>query len=139
MIDTLDLFDVGQPLGAGYAFLVSMTTNAQSCRIGHIRFRDTRATKLISIGSSGSGASSGLFIGTVDNNTTVPLIAYSGTDTFYRVAGGVGTSGDFVVTGTPEAKITAPIGSIARRTDGGASTSFYVKQSGTGNTGWVAK
>jgi hypothetical protein len=139
MIDTLDLFDVGQPLGAGYAFLVSITTNAQSCRIGHIRFRDTRATKLNSIASSGSGASSGLFIGTVDNNTTVPLIAYSGTDTFYRVAGGVGTSGDFVVTGTPEAKITAPIGSIARRTDGGASTSFYVKQSGTGNTGWVAK
>ena len=139
MIDTLDIVDVGQPLGAGYAFLVSITTNAQSCRIAHIRFRDTRATKLNSIASSGSGASSGLFIGTVDNNTTVPLIAYGGTDTFYRVAGGVGTASDFVVTGTPEAKVTAPVGSIARRTDGGVSTSFYVKQSGTGNTGWVAK
>lgn len=42
-------------------------------------------------------------------------------------------------TGTPEAQITAPIGSIARRTDGGASTTLYVKESGAGNTGWVAK
>ena len=42
-------------------------------------------------------------------------------------------------TGTPEAAVTAPIGAIFHRTDGGASTSLYVKESGTGNTGWVAK
>ena len=41
--------------------------------------------------------------------------------------------------GTPEAAVVAEIGSIYLRTDGGASTSFYVKESGTGNTGWVAK
>lgn len=41
--------------------------------------------------------------------------------------------------GTPEAAVTAPIGAIYHRTDGGAGTSFYVKESGTGNTGWVAK
>ena len=41
--------------------------------------------------------------------------------------------------GTPEAAVTAPIGSIFSRTDGGTGTSFYVKESGTGNTGWVAK
>ena len=41
--------------------------------------------------------------------------------------------------GTPEAAITAPIGSTYSRTDGGAGTSFYVKESGTGNTGWVGK
>jgi hypothetical protein len=40
---------------------------------------------------------------------------------------------------TPEAAITAPPGSIFLRTNGGAATSFYVKESGTGNTGWVAK
>lgn len=44
-----------------------------------------------------------------------------------------------ICTGTPEGVITAPIGATATRTDGGASTTFYVKQSGTGNTGWVAK
>jgi len=43
-------------------------------------------------------------------------------------------------TGTPEGAVTANIGSTYRRTDGGAGTSFYVKESGNGaNTGWVAK
>lgn len=41
--------------------------------------------------------------------------------------------------GSPEALITAPVGSLYSRSDGGAGTTLYVKQSGTGNTGWVAK
>lgn len=41
--------------------------------------------------------------------------------------------------GSPEGSITAAIGSLWTRTDGGASTTLYVKESGTGNTGWVAK
>jgi len=41
--------------------------------------------------------------------------------------------------GSPEGSLTASIGSTYRRTDGGAATSFYVKESGTGNTGWTAK
>ena len=42
-------------------------------------------------------------------------------------------------TGTPEAARTAPVGSLFLRTDGGASTTLYVKESGAGNTGWVPK
>jgi len=41
--------------------------------------------------------------------------------------------------GTPEGAVTAPVGSLWTRTDGGANTTLYVKESGTGNTGWVAK
>lgn len=41
--------------------------------------------------------------------------------------------------GTPEGAVTAPIGSLFTRTDGGANTTLYVKESGAGNTGWVAK
>lgn len=41
--------------------------------------------------------------------------------------------------GTPEGAVTAPIGSLFTRTDGGAGTTLYVKESGSGNTGWVAK
>lgn len=41
--------------------------------------------------------------------------------------------------GTPEGAVTAPVGAVYHRTDGGAATSFYVKESGSGNTGWVAK
>jgi hypothetical protein len=50
-----------------------------------------------------------------------------------------GEVGWFKGTGDPENAVTAPIGSIYSRKDGGALTSFYVKESGTGNTGWVAK
>ena len=42
-------------------------------------------------------------------------------------------------TGTPEAVITAPVGSLYLRTNGGASTTLYIKESGTGNTGWIGK
>lgn len=42
-------------------------------------------------------------------------------------------------TGSPESSVTAGIGSIYLRTDGGAGTSMYVKESGAGNTGWVGK
>lgn len=41
--------------------------------------------------------------------------------------------------GSPEGVVTAPVGSYYGRTDGGAGSSFYVKESGTGNRGWVAK
>ena len=41
--------------------------------------------------------------------------------------------------GSPEGAVTAPVGSLYSRTDGGTGTSLYVKESGTGNTGWVAK
>lgn len=42
-------------------------------------------------------------------------------------------------TGTPEGVVSAAIGSLFSRIDGGASGCLYVKQSGTSNTGWVAK
>lgn len=41
--------------------------------------------------------------------------------------------------GSPESSVTAPVGSLYSRTDGGTSTSLYVKETGSGNTGWVAK
>lgn len=46
---------------------------------------------------------------------------------------------DFTGYGSPEGVITAGIGSTYRRVDGGASTSFYVKESGILSTGWIAK
>lgn len=41
--------------------------------------------------------------------------------------------------GTPEGRIAAPVGTQYQRLDGGANTSWYVKESGTGNTGWIGK
>jgi hypothetical protein len=39
--------------------------------------------------------------------------------------------------GTPEGVVSAPVGSLFLRTDGGAGTSLYIKETGgAGNTGW---
>ncbi|MEJ5205236.1 hypothetical protein [Acinetobacter junii] len=51
----------------------------------------------------------------------------------------VGTASYLNGTGSPEGVVTAPVGSLYTRTDGGAGTTLYVKESGTGNTGWIAK
>jgi hypothetical protein len=45
----------------------------------------------------------------------------------------------FYGNGSPEGRIPAKVGATYHRLDGGAGTSFYVKQSGTGPTGWSAK
>jgi hypothetical protein len=41
--------------------------------------------------------------------------------------------------GSPEGVVTAPVGTLYSRLDGGTNTTLYVKETGTGNTGWVAK
>jgi len=41
--------------------------------------------------------------------------------------------------GSPEGNLTAVVGSLFTRTDGGASTTLYIKETGSGNTGWIAK
>lgn len=53
-----------------------------------------------------------------------------GPSALQKVAGG---------TGSPEGVIVAPVGSMWLRSDGGAGTTLYIKESGNGNTGWVAK
>lgn len=53
-----------------------------------------------------------------------------------QLAGGITwTSGS----GSPEGVVTAPVGSLYSRSDGGLLSSLYVKESGSGNTGWVGK
>lgn len=42
-------------------------------------------------------------------------------------------------TGSPEGVVTANTGTLYSNKNGGTNTTLYVKQSGTGNTGWVAK
>ena len=53
----------------------------------------------------------------------------------------IGATGPTLTTGagSPEGVVTAPIGSLYLNLSGGASTTLYVKTSGTGNTGWTAK
>lgn len=41
--------------------------------------------------------------------------------------------------GTPEGAVTAEVGTLYLRTDGSTDTTLYVKETGSGTTGWVAK
>ena len=44
----------------------------------------------------------------------------------------------FSGSGTPEGNVVGGVGSLYMRTDGGADTAVYRKETGTGATGWVA-
>lgn len=61
------------------------------------------------------------------------------TTPFYFAAAGYVSEFEHFGAGTPEGAIVAPVGSRWWRSDGGAGTSMYVKETGTGNTGWVGK
>jgi hypothetical protein len=78
---------------------------------------------------------SGSSIRASDLNDNFDQVLYIAQETANNVAGNYLTSG----TGSPQGVITATVGSLYVRTDGGANTTLYVKESGTGNTGWVAK
>lgn len=65
------------------------------------------------------------------------IMPFTGEDLVIRTNFG-GNLLDLTGTGTPEAAVTAAVGSTYRRRDGAAGSTFYVKQTGTGNTGWAA-
>lgn len=56
---------------------------------------------------------------------------------FLNAPGDGTTVSDFIGQGSPEGVVTAGIGATYRQTDGTTGTTFYVKQTGIGNTGWV--
>ena len=89
-------------------------------------------------------AASKSIIGTGTSSLTIGQAGGNNLDALYLGSGAAGVvfnnasrikSGS----GSPEGAVTAAVGSLWLRTDGGASTSIYVKESGSGNSGWVAK
>lgn len=57
-----------------------------------------------------------------------------------QVRGTVNINGITIFTGqgSPEGAVTANVGSIYMRLDGGTSTTLYLKENGTAATGWAA-
>jgi hypothetical protein len=64
-----------------------------------------------------------------DDLLTWELIAHNSDGTLKSIYRG---------TGSPEGSVAAAIGSIFLRSNGGAGTTLYVKESGAGTTGWAA-
>lgn len=113
-----------------------VTTIAAGCRILGL-VTDSAIVNNMAIGTGSFGGSSLSFLetlyrgaaGLVRTDATVRALNFS-------VNGGPGILSG---AGTPEASVTATVGTLYLRTGGGAATTLYVKETGTGNTGWVAK
>jgi hypothetical protein len=120
-----------------YAFIVNATpTLTGSTSSGYYTFSDITGTVN---GSTSLGDNKDCILcikapDQVSGETITPAAVISDSVTL-GVGGPSWTNG----TGSPEGVVTAPVGSLYSRTDGGADTTLYVKESGTGNTGWIAK
>jgi hypothetical protein len=75
--------------------------------------------------------------GTLQERNNAGSVIFSRQDSGTEILVG-GTAIRAVGTNTPEGHVTAGVGSLFLRTDGGTSSVLYVKESGSGNTGWVA-
>ena len=132
----------GQPLtingSGGSVFLGASGTSNQALSWSGGTGLDRRMqiggnTIQVSLNSNGSSYQN-LAVQTLGGDLVVG--SSSSTGIRLRSSGGAAI---FSGTGTPEGAVTAPVGSLFLRTDGGAGTTLYVKESGTGNTGWVGK
>jgi len=86
-----------------------------------------------------TAGSTGNFLEAVDNANTVRFSVSSAGSVLATRLCYSATVCDYAGSGTPAGNVSAGIGSTYRRTDGGAGATFYVKESGTDASGWVAK
>jgi hypothetical protein len=89
-----------------------------------MRYERTNATDLVMSAKRGA-------------DTSTQWRVYANGD-MERMATGTTSVKDLVGTGTPEGVVTGAVGSMFRRTDGAAGTTLYIKETGTGATGWRA-
>jgi hypothetical protein len=110
---------------------------------GRIYFDNgTTAAQTAYIGAFGANAITlnGIFYPAVTSTYSLGTSSFRWSESYVNTMFiGTGTTRITSGTGSPEGVLTASIGSWYTRTDGGANTTLYVKESGTGNTGWVAK
>jgi hypothetical protein len=99
----------------------------------------THSASLFLQAENSSGTVKSLFSGDPDGGAS---LYHAGVERLKTLGDGIQLVGSLDIaggSGSPEGVRTAAVGSLWLRSDGGASTTLYVKESGTGNTGWVAK
>ena len=122
--------EIGMPNAAG----IRMRNGANT---GYYNVMYLDGSNIFQIASAGIST---VFGGSVTVGATVTLT--NGNLVFGTAGKGVSLPGGITWTsgsGSPEGVVTAPVGSLYSRSNGGAGTSLYVKESGSGNTGWGAK
>lgn len=122
--------------GAGSGNLVFLTGSTERARISMTGglFGINESSMAAQLDVRGNSSSTGSAF-RVRNSTPTTLFEVSNAGVITLPNGVLFTSGS----GSPEGVVTAPAGSMYTNTTGGAGATFYVKESGVGNTGWVAK
>ena len=127
-----------------------------------VHLHDSYANLVTDLGISAPGAKKfALITGTSSENLIISAVGTGAAD-LYNTAGWItdsSTNGDNWIiapsstdvperiklsgirrgAGPPEGAVAADVGALYMRSDGGAGTCLYVKETGAGNTGWVAK
>lgn len=140
--------NVAEVLTASDVFsLTSLTGGGGSLEYG-ILVGGTNATDVVSINDNsvrGTSSSEIRFDGAISSypvvvgNDNLSQVGQFSANAVAMVIGGNKALPMLLCTGDPEGQVTAPVGATCVRTDGGAGTTWNVKESGSGNTGWVAK
>jgi hypothetical protein len=96
------------------------------------RFNGLNSATAANVQQDGSGNHVGTLEWALDNI----ILAGSKSFNFAQIDNVLGTVS---YTGTPEGAVTAPVGTVYIRTDGGSGTTLYIKESGTGKhrMGWA--
>lgn len=106
-----------------------------------VGLRNDAGVEVVLMNAASVGEASQLFKGYKDGSPN-DLFAIGDTNTTFQAENvllrnsGLGLRSG---AGSPEGAVTAPVGALFLRINGAAATSLYVKETGTGNTGWVAK
>lgn len=123
---------------------LKVTNNSQGVASG--LFGSTDCVTIVDTNANGWSFQS-ISLGSATHAVTDQLVGVS-VDDAYVVFYTTSQNGEFHLgpnkiitnrTGDPEGVYSARVGSLYLRADGGSGTTLYVKESGSGNTGWTAK
>lgn len=131
-------------IGAQDSRVIGVSSGPNGVGQAGIHVAGTSSRILLSDNSIPSGNVGVLVASTVTDVTVGPHTFASHVQTKLSLAipvktGGIGDAGtsEWTGPGTPEGVVTANAGSTYVRTDGTSGTTLYIKESGTGNTGWI--
>ncbi|MEK3787552.1 pyocin knob domain-containing protein [Paenibacillus sp. FSL K6-1230] len=124
---------VGSSLDTAY-FGTAMTNNVSGLFIRQVRTEN---------GTTWEGTATDIRRKT--DSTDQAVLRFRGDDVLFLNADGSWTSLRYlrhaaptIGSGSPEGAVTAPVGRLYLRSDGYAGETLYIKETGTGNTGWRA-
>jgi hypothetical protein len=129
------ILDSNSIWGATVGF--NLGANTQGCYVGLANIYENTTNPIVDTGSGNiinlTNAGGFVGIGKANPQQRLDVAGAIACTNGFVFSGGPGI---FAGSGSPQGALTAPMGSLFLRTDAGT---LFVKQTGSGNSGWVAK